>query len=207
MTDDEAPRARAMEPARWDRLLRAAAHEFAEAGYEAASLNRVLTGCGLSKSSFYHYLGSKQELFDAVIREFGPALVERMQVPAPGDLAPDFWGGLAGVVERLLGASHEDEVYLLLGRMWYLPGAPEGEGTSLFRSVAAVDRWLAQALEVGRETGAVRRDLPTELQARLFAALVRVFDEWSVHHRGTDDLDARELARRQLEATRRLLGT
>jgi hypothetical protein len=41
-----------MAPDRWDRLLRAAAQEFAQAGYEHASLNRVIRACGMSKSSF-----------------------------------------------------------------------------------------------------------------------------------------------------------
>ena len=36
------------------------------AGYERASLNRIVKSCGLSKSSFYHFVASKQELFGLV---------------------------------------------------------------------------------------------------------------------------------------------
>ena len=56
-----------MAPDRWDRLLRAAADEFAQAGYEQASLNRIIRACGMSKSSFYHYVDSKEQLFERVL--------------------------------------------------------------------------------------------------------------------------------------------
>ncbi|WP_256837934.1 TetR/AcrR family transcriptional regulator [Ornithinimicrobium faecis] len=196
---------RAMEPSQWDALLRTAAREFAEAGYPHASLNRIIKSCGLSKSSFYYFVGSKAHLFDAVLAEFGPALLEQLDVPAVDDLGPNFWSAITGIVDRLLNAAGQDEIYLLLGRMWYLPGAPTSGASTLQRHLSTVDRWLAQALRAGRRAGAVRDDLPLELQARLLTATVRVFDEWSVQHRGAEDIPARELAHAQLGAVRRLL--
>lgn len=194
-----------MEHSRWDALLRTAAREFSEAGYERASLNRIIRSCGMSKSSFYYFVDSKQQLFEAVLSEYGPPLLELMAVPEPDDLAPDFWGATAGIVDRLIDAAAQDEIYLLLGRMWYLPGAPTGDASTLHRSLDTVNRWLAAALRVGRRVGAVRDDLPPELQLRLLIATVRVFDEWSVQHRGPDDIALRELAQVQLAAVRRLL--
>lgn len=196
-----------MEPSRWDWLLRTAAHEFAEAGYERASLNRIIRRCGMSKSSFYHFVDSKQQLFEAVLSQYGPALVELMALPDPEDLADDFWAGLTGIVDRLMAASSRDEIYLLLGRMWYLPGAPSGDATMLGRGLAAVDGWLKQALVVGRRAGAVRDDLPLELQAHLVTALVQVFDEWSLQHHGPGEVAAGHLAHAQLAALHRLIGT
>lgn len=194
-----------MDPARWEALLRTAAREFADAGYEQASLNRIIRCCGLSKSSFYYVVDSKRQLFDAVLAQFGPALLELLDVPTADDLASDFWGSLAGVVDRLSGAAAEDEIYLLLGRMWYLPGAPADTTSTLGRDLSVVDRWLGEALGVGRRVGAVREDLPLQLQGQLLTAMVRVFDEWSVHHREPGDLPARDLAQAQLAAVRRLL--
>lgn len=194
-----------MEPARWDALLRTAAGEFAEAGYEGASLNRIITSCGLSKSSFYYFVDSKQQLFEAVLSEFGPALLRLMDVPDPQGLSHDFWGTVSGIVDRLVSAGEQDEIYFLLGRMWYLPGAPSGADATLTRDIAAVHRWVHEALQTGRQTGAVRDDLPLLLQARLLIATMSVFDEWSVQHRGVDDVPATDLARAQLEAVRRLL--
>lgn len=194
-----------MEPAGWDALLRTAAREFADVGYERASLNRIIGACGLSKSSFYYVVGSKQELFDAVLSTFGPALLDLIAVPEPDDLASDFWGEVTGIVERLAGAAAQDEIYLLLGRMWYLPSAPSGETTTLRRDLAAVDDWLRRALQTGRRVGAVRTDLPLVLQVQLLTALVRVFDEWTVHHRAPGDLPAMDLGQLQVAAARRLL--
>lgn len=185
--------------------MRTAAREFAGAGYEQASLNRIIRSAGMSKSSFYYFVDSKAHLFDAVIGTFGPALLERMDVPAIDDLVPDFWGSLSGIVDRLIDAAAQDQIYLLLGRMWYLPGVPTGGTTTLRRDLKTVDEWLAQALHAGRRAGAVRDDLPTELQARLLVAVVRVFDEWSVQHRGAEDVSAKHLARAQFAAVRRML--
>ncbi|WP_286300434.1 TetR/AcrR family transcriptional regulator [Microbacterium suwonense] len=48
-------------------LIEATVAEFAAAGYEGASLNRIIRAAGISKSSFYHAVGSKAELLDAVV--------------------------------------------------------------------------------------------------------------------------------------------
>jgi hypothetical protein len=81
-----------MAPERRRLLLETAAREFARAGYERASLNRIIRSCGMSKSSFYYYLGSKEALFDAVVTEGGAALVAAMDVPDPDEFA----GGTSG---------------------------------------------------------------------------------------------------------------
>ena len=64
-----------MAPGRRRLLLETAAREFARAGYERASLNRIIHGCGMSKGSFHYYLASKEALFDAVVAEGGAVLV------------------------------------------------------------------------------------------------------------------------------------
>ena len=93
-----------MAPDRWDRLLRAAADEFAQAGYEQASLNRIIRACGMSKSSFYHYVASKEQLFERVLWAYGPALIDILELPSEEELARDFWGELDGIVDRLAAA-------------------------------------------------------------------------------------------------------
>jgi AcrR family transcriptional regulator len=66
-------------PRRRETLLATAAREFAGAGYQRASLNRIIRSCRMSKSSFYHYFDSKEALLDAVVEriaEQGAARVE-----------------------------------------------------------------------------------------------------------------------------------
>jgi AcrR family transcriptional regulator len=50
-----------------DALYHAAIAEFAAKGYDAASINAILDGAGMSKGQFYHHFGSKQGLYFALI--------------------------------------------------------------------------------------------------------------------------------------------
>lgn len=195
-------------PQRRRLLLETAAQEFARSGYERASLNRIIRACGMSKSSFYHYFEAKDALFDAVVTEVGGALVRTINVPDPQELAgPDFWGRIAGIADQLMLLSQSEEWFNDLGRLFYLPDAPTGEGRSLDRARAQVDAWLDRALAAGRLSGAVRDDLPPSLQAQLALAVLQAMDEWSVRH--LHEMDAQQRSRltnTQLDALRRLLA-
>ncbi|WP_116046035.1 TetR/AcrR family transcriptional regulator [Amycolatopsis palatopharyngis] len=193
---------------RWQSLMEAAAREFASHGYERASLNRIIRACGMSKSSFYHYVRSKEELFDRLIDDITAALAREIEVPQPHEFTVgDFWARAEELLDRLLDLAGREPSFGDLGRMFYLPGAPAGEHSALGRLLAAIETWLEQTLAVGRACGSVRDDLPAPLQAQMTMAIVRVFDEWGVRHR--EELDADEeqqLARAQLDALKRLLA-
>ncbi|GAB3765486.1 TetR/AcrR family transcriptional regulator [Microlunatus parietis] len=190
-----------MSPERQRRLIRVAATEFAAAGYQGASLNAIIRRCGLSKSSFYYVVPGKRELYDLVIRELSADLAGRIRIPRPEELAgPAFWPELAALFDRLIAAAAEDEGSTALGRMIYGPGPDEAAGATW----TGIEGWIGEALRVGRESGAVRDDLPPALQRRLVFAVLRAMDEWSLTEvePGTD-LGA--LARAQYDAIRRLL--
>lgn len=189
-----------------EQLLAVAAAEFADAGYERASLNRIIRTCGLSKSSFYHYVSSKRQLFDDVLRHYGSALVAELDIPAPEQLERDFWNQLEALMGRLLQAGAHTPGYLLLGRMFYLPGAPADDGSALDRSSSAISSWLSAVVEVGRRTGAIRTDLPADLQEAVTLAVLRAFDEWSVQRSDTGADDLHQIAADQFSAFRRLLA-
>ncbi len=50
-----------------DDLLRAALDEFCERGYDAASINRILSVSGTSKGQLYHHFTSKEGLYLALV--------------------------------------------------------------------------------------------------------------------------------------------
>ncbi|WP_433800584.1 ScbR family autoregulator-binding transcription factor [Actinomycetospora sp. CA-084318] len=49
-----------------DTILAAAAHEFATAGYQAASLSKILERSGVTKGALYFHFSSKEAMADAV---------------------------------------------------------------------------------------------------------------------------------------------
>lgn len=193
-----------MAPDRRRRLLRLAAREFATAGYERASLNRVLAAGGMSKSSFYHYLGGKEALFDLVVSEATAAMADALTIPTMTELRDgDFWTAIARLLDQLLTLD-ETDWFEDFGRMVHLADAPPA--SSLARFVADIHSWLEQALAAGRAQGAVRTDLPASLQTQLVVAVLLTMDRWSLtQHPPTDPATRHQLAAVQLDTLRRLL--
>lgn len=186
-------------------LVVTAAAEFARAGYERASLNRVLRACGMSKSSFYHYLGSKEALFDLVVADGSAELVGRLDVPPASRFATgDFWAAVEQLLDRLAGLADAPAWLTDVGRLFYLEDAPRSPGSALDRTGAAIDGWLARVVAVGRERGALRRDLPESLQVELTLAVLRTMDDWSLRH--TDVATRQDVVKAQLGVVRRVVA-
>lgn len=196
-----------LDPKRRRALLETAAREFAAAGYERASLNRIIGVCRMSKSSFYHYFASKLALFDLVVADSAAALARELAVPKPRELAgPHFWDEVTRLADRLRVVSQRHDWYADLGAIFYLPDAP-ADSAALRTMTSTLNTWLDEALQAGRSSGAVRDDLPTPLQAELAVAVLRAMDAWSVRH--LDEIaagDGEALVTAQVDALRRLLA-
>src|SRR5690606_28573881 len=152
-------------------LVRTSAAEFAAAGYDRASLNRIIQACGLSKSSFYHYVSSKEQLFGLVVADLSGTLAGQVKIPSPAEFVQGgFWPTVDQLFDRLMVTLETDEAYAALGRMYYLTDAPDDADNAVGRALASVESWVQQVLEAGRSAGSVRTDLPVALQAQLVFA-------------------------------------
>ncbi|WP_216665241.1 TetR/AcrR family transcriptional regulator [Pseudoruegeria sp. HB172150] len=60
-------------------ILGAAAGLFAGKGYEGASLQDVARAVGMTKAGIYHYFGSKQDLYDAIVLSVLSDMLENAQ--------------------------------------------------------------------------------------------------------------------------------
>jgi AcrR family transcriptional regulator len=70
-------------PLQRERLLRAAALEFAGAGYAGASSESISRRAGMSKATFYEHFANKEECMLALF-DMGSALVQRQMAAAAG---------------------------------------------------------------------------------------------------------------------------
>lgn len=50
-----------------EKLVLEALKEFAQKGFDSASLNQIIRRSGISKGSFYHHFANKEELFNSII--------------------------------------------------------------------------------------------------------------------------------------------
>src|SRR3546814_1414382 len=62
------PEARRDAAATRARILHAATEEFADKGYDGARVDEIAKQSDVNKNSLYHYFGSKEQLFVAVLR-------------------------------------------------------------------------------------------------------------------------------------------
>ena len=80
-------RGRPRDPERGRRILEAAQRHFNEHGLERASVDAIASDAGVSKMTVYSNFGSKEELFQAVVRNRTETVV--VGVPGAGALDPD----------------------------------------------------------------------------------------------------------------------
>lgn len=168
-----------------DALVEATVAEFAAAGYDGASLNRIIRAAGLSKSSFYHAVGSKAELFDSVVAALVEDVRARWTPPSPGDFAGErFWPMVDRVLDDLLALSTTDRALRLLGRIFYLPATGTADARSAL--LGAVQVWVGEVLRVGGESGNVRDDVPIDALAAAAFGMLRGLDEWALRDASYD---------------------
>ncbi|WBB69064.1 TetR family transcriptional regulator [Micromonospora sp. WMMD812] len=122
------------------RLLSAAADEFAAHGIAGARVDRIAAAAGSNKAQIYHYFGSKERLFDAVL----DSIVRRAAAEVPIDV-----GDLPAYAGRLFDR-YEDDPRVARLAIWYrleradppkridaLSSAIEDELTQIRRAQAA----------------------------------------------------------------------
>lgn len=74
-------------PSRWNDLVEAAAEEFAELGFDRATIEGIAARVGILKGSVYHYVRSKEELLFAVIERPAKELLEYLADLAAADIS------------------------------------------------------------------------------------------------------------------------
>jgi AcrR family transcriptional regulator len=103
-------------PLQRDRLLRAAAAEFAERGYASASSESISRRAGMSKATFYEHFANKEDcilsLFDTAEAVVGEAMAEAARRAGRGDATQRMRAGTRAFLTTL--AEHPEYAQTLL---------------------------------------------------------------------------------------------
>ncbi len=187
------PRFESLDPERRGAILSAASEEFARAGFDGASYNRIIERAGVSKGAMYYYFDDKADLCLTTLRDAIERATRRIGGLAPFDDAHGFWDSLEELFRRLVEfVSEEPALARLLSSLLASPLPPRlGEAVAAFTLEIQGD--LEQLLERGVAVGAVRDDLPLDLLARTLTAMGDAGDRWSLER--WQELGATELAR------------
>lgn len=161
-----------------ERLLEAAAAEFAARGLDAANINEISLGAGLAKGTVYNYFPSKEALFLAVI-EHGCALAAQ---------AADAVAPRAPIRERLRAAieadiawarAHEPFARVLVRELLH---ANPRLYPAVLQAAAPLLESVVGILADGQARGEIRTDIPPD---RLALAFLGLGDLALVQHWGT----------------------
>lgn len=153
-------------------LLEAALTEFAERGYEQASINRILTRAGMSKGQFYYHFKNKEALYFALIG----LLIERKrehlgEVMQPRDFQQDLFSIFTQQVRLGMDfARRHPEVSRFAERFARELGSPI-YAKALKRFNFASDAAMGDLIERAYRAGELRNDLPLPFVKRLIAFL------------------------------------
>jgi AcrR family transcriptional regulator len=134
-------------------LFRAAAHEFAERGYEAARTDRIAARARVNKAMLYYHFRSKGALYAEVVRDMVGAVGARVRAVADGP----------GSAEHKLDAWISALVEEAAARPWFPPimlrelaaRAPHFD-VATFQMMNAVLAGVADVIAQGRREGTFR---------------------------------------------------
>ena len=198
-------RGRPRDPERVRRILEAAQRHFNEHGLERASVDAIAADAGVSKMTVYNNFGSKEGLFQAVVRDrTAPVVAGVPDVPGAAALEPDQpEKALLAIGARFLALARGDDALGALRSVYGVAGAqpevcrafykdgPErvnGElaaylrrahsaGTLKVRNpLQAADLFLSMFLGSGHIRGLLKLEMPDSRENRsLLREAVRVF--------------------------------
>lgn len=146
---------------RRDRILAAAASEFATHGAAGARVERIAAAAGVNKQLLFHYFGSKTGLYLAALK----SMLERSVTPGQPSRAP---------VERLRDLS--DQLAAVASShpaLLTLLASPKGEPEAAAIAEAWLERAREQArgiLQDGQRSGYIRDDVEIDAVAELIVA-------------------------------------
>jgi AcrR family transcriptional regulator len=182
------PRFAKLDSGKQAKLIAVATEEFADRGYEKASLNSIIARCGISKGAMYYYFSDKDDLYKTVLEAFLQNTLEIWSGTKSVQKRPfshvetreAYWEEWISHYRRSLRYSLKDRVH---GALFHRCIRARASGTSHPALTEVADRireWIREALRRGQELGAVRTDLPEALLLDTVFGMLEGFDRWMV---------------------------
>ena len=156
-----------------DTLLDVAARVFTERGYDGTSMEDLSRASGLSKSSLYHHVASKEQLLRRALERAVDPLFAIIDEPGAADgRAVD---RLEHVIDRAVHVLADRLPYVTL--LLHVHGNTETERWALERR-RAFDKVIAKLVSDAVDDGDLRADVDPSTTARLLLGMVNSLVEW-----------------------------
>jgi AcrR family transcriptional regulator len=173
------------------RILLAAAQVFAENGYARATTRALAAAAGVNEVTLFRHFGNKQNLFAAVIEQFGgPAVTTALEGHLTGDCVQDLRTIGAHLLDLLL--ERGDAMRLMLCEASHFPEVQE----VMVQNPRQIRRMLAAYISQQIEQGKLRPQHP-EVAAQAFSGMLF---SYAIARGMLDDSIAPELTTNELVA-------
>ena len=133
-------------------LLDAAAGEFGEHGFHAASISAITRRAGMALGSFYTYFDSKDAIFRALVSDMSEQVRDHV-APAIREAGDGIAGERAGLESFLGFVRQHKELYRIIDEAEFVDAA------SFRRHYASTADRIAQRLRAAAARGEVRTDV------------------------------------------------
>lgn len=152
-----------------DRLLAAAAKEFAARGYDGTSVDRIARAARLNKAMIYYHFKSKAGLYRTLVRNIFEAVLESAIEVADTDATPP--EKLRGFVRSVAENASRQPYFPSIWLREFSGGATHIDVETL-RVAARVVAALGRILDEGREGGVFRPASPLLVHMSIVAPIL-----------------------------------
>jgi len=166
-----------------DRILAAAALEFAERGFAGARVDRIARRAHVNKAMLYYHFKSKQHLYRTLLRRMFTLAAQRLQAVAAADAAP-----ADKVASALAGMAAFIEEHATFPRIMLREVAEAGVhlDRETLKALAAVPRAFGAIVHEGVQRRAFRRVDPMFAYFSMLAPIVFYFAGAPIRQEITD---------------------
>lgn len=196
-----------LEPPKQEAILAAAAAEFAERGFGAASLNRIIERAESSKGALYYYFEDKADLFATVVeRAVARVMAELEWPPLEEFTAENYWDRLRDVTRRSLKRLQLDTWYMRILWAFHRLAAEPAARDATARVLDQYTDITRAFFRRGQELGVLRTDLPLDLLVEMFLAADQAGDRWLINQwAGLSERDKVALVEARMDLARDML--
>jgi AcrR family transcriptional regulator len=181
-----------LEPEKQEAILRAAGEEFAERGFDAASINRIIERSGMSKGAVYYYFDDKADLFATVMERSTQRIIEEIGWFSLEVLGPDeFWEAILELTRRTVAFVQRDDWWIRIGRSFHRIRTDPRATEAATRLADFGRAWWESIIHRGQVLGVIRTDLPLELLVEITMGADMGGDHWMMEH--WDDFSDEEM--------------
>ncbi|WP_394831388.1 TetR/AcrR family transcriptional regulator [Pendulispora rubella] len=155
-------------------LLRVATKQFAERGFDGASLNEILAAAGLSKGSYYYCFEDKEDLFATVLESAAETLFSRIPVPDFAKVSrARFWPSVEKFLQQWMeGTDTPTELLQISAHI----GDTQRRNPRLLALQQRARAYYRSIIDGGQALGCVRSDLSADDLVTLLEASDQAFD-------------------------------